>query len=272
MGQLSNRTYQLIAQDADTGKELEFTELRVAFDFVNTFEGIPNTGNIKIYNTSTSSREILEKVGNSILLKAGYNGENLDAISGKMLKAVTYKSGADIITELEIGDGVFALAGAYVSKVFNQYSTHIDILEETFGAFKSKGVDINYDFDASAFSGILERATTISEPAKDVLDKITKDNGFTWSIQNNELKLLKLDVGSSDSTYILTPTSGLIGSPRKAFTHIAFNILMLPNLKVGSNVEIDSPNTQGTFIIQKMNGVGDTHGGEWGYSCEGLQK
>lgn len=270
MALLYNRDYSLQAIDIDTGEKRTFTGLRIAFDFTNTYRGVPNSGTITIYNTSPEGREILEKNRNAVVLRAGYVGNVEDVLGGAILKSITVKDGAEYTTEIEIGDAVFALAETHLNKVFDKNTKEIEIIDAALNALKEKGVDLNMDFDSSAFQTPIPRAITLSMPAKEVLNTYIGKRDFTWSVQNNELRIFKLDVGNSKNIYKLTPETGLIGSPVKAFNHISFKTLLLPNLKVGDKVLIESPNTNARYAIMSMDGKGDTHGDSWGYNCEGL--
>ena len=274
MATLYSRYAELFAQELDSNravlKTFLFKGYRIQFDVTKTFEGVPNSGTLKIYNVDAATRETLDKVGNLVRLRAGYGDNINEVLVGSVLKSDTVREGTEIVTTLEIGDGAFALASAHVSQVFTQGTTEQTILQAAIDVIKEQGISVSEDYDKSVFSSSIPRAVTIAAPAKEVLNEYTQKNQMTWSIQDGQLRILKLATGSVEAAVLLTPKTGLIGSPRKSFDAISFQTLLIPELKIGRKVRIETSTVEGNFVVLRMNLRGDTFGGDWGIACEGL--
>ena len=209
-------------------------------------------------------------MGNLVVLRGGYGGELNQLLSGSILKSVTTREGTDFITELEIGDGSFALASAHVSQVFPQGTSELNILEAAIEQLQAEGISVSDDYDKSDFNNKLQRSVSVSSPAKDVLIEYATKNGYSWSIQDSQLQLLKITKGKSEPAFLLTPATGLIGSPKQNFNAVSFNTLIIADLTVGAKVLIQTSTIDAAFVVLKINLRGDTHGNEWSASCEGL--
>jgi hypothetical protein len=270
MATLYKRNINLTVQDLETRDQYKFDGLRIAFDFVKSYEGIPNSGTITIYNVSKDARAPLDKVGNVLVLRGGYGNENKQLLTGSILKSETTDEGVDIVTSLEIGDGAIALASAHVSQVFPKGNTELNILEAAVASLKDEGISLASNFDTTPFETKLPRAVSVSEDAKSVLTEYTQKRGYTWSVQDSQLQILKLDKGTTEPAIKLGPQTGLIGTPVTSFSNISFKTLLISELAVGRKVVIDLPTVTGNFVVLKLNGRGDNYGGEFGFTCEGL--
>lgn len=81
--------------------------LRITFDVKKNLSENPNQAVIKVYNLSESTIERLGTPDQAVVLKAGHEGEQSDVVMfvGAVSFVVTYREGADLVTEIEAHDG-----------------------------------------------------------------------------------------------------------------------------------------------------------------------
>ena len=268
MAILYDRSIELNVVDRETNKLYDFKGYRINVSATKSFEGFPNTGSLKIFNVGEKTRKVLQRTGNLVLVKAGYQGNNFQVLSGSVLKAPTVREGTEIVTTVDIGDGAYALADAYVSQVYPAGTPDILILQDAITSLQEQGVSVGA-YDASSIDRRTKRATTISGSAKEVISQYASKYGLTWSIQDSQLEFLKVGGAVNlTSAVLLSPNTGLLGSPQVEFTNITFNTLLIPSLKIGTLVSIESTITKTLAVIKQMDIELDNYGSAWGYSCQ----
>jgi hypothetical protein len=72
------------------------------------------------------------------------------------------------------------------------------------------------------------------------------------------------------SVYVLSPTTGLLGSPEWSTPNkegkpptLKVTSLLLPQILPGRRVQLDARAAKGVFKVQQLNHQGDTHEGDW---------
>lgn len=268
MATLYNRTIELSVLDQEENKVYSFKGYRIAVSAVKSFEGFPNTGNLKVFNVSEKNRKPLQKNGNLVIVKAGYQGNNFEVLSGSVLKAPTVRQGTEILTTVDIGDGAYALIDAQVSQIYPAGTQDIVILKDAIKSLQDQGISVG-DYDETLVDKRITREYMVSGTAQEIISKYATKYGLTWSIQDSQLEFLK--VGGTvnvNSAVLLTPSTGLIGSPQVEFTNISFNTLLIPKLKIGTLVSIETPIVKTLATIKRMEIELDNYGSAWGYSCQ----
>ena len=100
----------------------EYRGLKVEFSLTKTRKvKPPNSGQISIYNLSSDTRtefELAEADNRYCILKVGYGGEISTLFEGDVTAMDTQKRGADIVTNLFVGDGHQAINELFSFKSF----------------------------------------------------------------------------------------------------------------------------------------------------------
>lgn len=251
-----------------------FRDLRVAFRIEKSLESNPNQATISIYNLSESSRSLVEQDGAVIQLKAGY-GENTKLLYlGDIARTTTKRSGGDIVTEIEAGDGEFAYQnatanvslgpGAKYSQVFSAIGDRLGL---STGSVKITNPNDQFQ-QGYAYSGM----------ARDALDILTEKQGLEWNIQDGQLQVLPAEATTDDTVVLLNPGSGLVGSPfktkilrpdlarvGKGKEEAGVNItsLLNPEIRPGRRIKVESQFVNGVFKVERVTHSGDTHGNQF---------
>lgn len=131
---------------SNSGGALEITDLQMSAKIQGSANasGGANTSTITVHNMASSTRELVEVVGNYIILKAGYaQDEELKVIfTGQVSSFETRREGADLITVFQCSDAYTPNNSVRVSKKFIKGNTWKDVIDYLVGAYQSNGVPL----------------------------------------------------------------------------------------------------------------------------------
>ena len=235
-----------------------------------------NTATVKFWNLApTTIAEIKRK--NAVLeLRAGY-GANLPVIfSGDISKATTEQENANMVTVIDVVDGLVAVRDTYISISYTEKTTGLKIIESA-----ASSMGITYLISERARQ-VLEQSTfnngySFVGAAKTVLQKVCMNCGLSWSIQNSVLQIVVIGNTISTKAYVLSADSGLIGIPKeitlsstnkdtqKQEEQKGYEIRYFMNGAIGVDdlVMLDSKNVKGYFKVCSIAINGDNFDGEW---------
>lgn len=279
------------------GQARKIEGLRVKFRVTKSTESNPNTAEVDIYNLSESSMSLFQAKDSRVELQVGYKGVPAGALGGgpemagngnvesvfigNVSKAVpknekkTAKGkgknkfsqsvieGVDIITKVQLSDGENRYRNARLTKGFPPNASLNQVLDEL-----TKSLGLAKGAREGVPSQKYANALTVSGLVRDHLSVLTKGNGLQWSIQDETLQILPKNGSTKDSIIVLSPSSGLVGSPQKSDKGIEFTSLMQPQIRPGRRVQIDSAFVKGIFIVKKVTHEGDSHEGDFHSKCE----
>ena len=228
---------------------------------------------IQLYNL-TAGNDLLfnwDKKKAKVILKTGYENIDQDIIySGEVTSYERVYERTDIISVLSLGDGHEVLTGANINKSYKASMTIASILDDVVKEVKRAGVEIAGDVkkkiaDIKATSKKVDNGYSVSGLLSNCLETLLKPFNKTFTIQNDVLKIIEIGQETATETpTLLTPSTGLIGSPTKTKDGLEFTALIQPGkFNPGQFVQIQSKNFNGTYKIIKSNFVGDTHDNDW---------
>ena len=288
----------VIGKEGGKGKEL--AGLRFSFSIQKGATKSPNQCTVKIWNAAPETRALIEVIGNVLILKAGYS-EDIGAttiFSGNVTRTLTVREGPDWITELELQDGFMEFRDAKVSLAFGKGATVSQVLS---AISKEFGLPVR-PLPADVAKNTYPSGFAFVGRVRDAMDKACENGGLEWSIQNREIQIIKKGGVFKQKAYLLTPDTGLIGSPMqesKTMTEKAaakegitasqpgvrkttkrdkdgevqevlqvlgykVKTLLQPLIEPGGYVQVKSKGIDGEFFrIEELTHVGDTHGNEW---------
>jgi hypothetical protein len=272
-----NRTIKFKVLDA------EISDLRVVFNIEKSLVGFPNLANIQLYNLKEDNRNKLEKSNEKIQLYAGYEDTSTPLIfDGDIVNVVNKKKGVDWISEIFAQDGASILNSATINKTLPAGTSTEQIYNELLSNMGgiTKGITEGLRNCLSGKQSLL-RALQLSGNVKDWLDKISKDCGFDYSVNEGVIETTPKNTPLSDeSPVIINQTTGMLNSPER--TEIGVNVtnLLLPALKLGRTIKIESVaqeinignlffrkippiRNEGVYRIDKLIHLGDNRGDQW---------
>ncbi len=258
------------------------TDLRVAFKVEKSLIGNPNMAEIFVYNLSGKTRDQISQKNLSVQLKAGYEDEGTPLIfSGQITNSLPVKQGPDWITKIYALDSKEALKGS-VNTTLGPGATTRSILNTLVSNMENVTAGIVEGVE-NCLSGkqSLLRSLQLSGNIRELLDKLAKNCGFEYSVNEGVLETTQEDFALDDvPPFYINQSSGMIGSPEK--TEVGLNVenLLLPALKLARKIHVKSISTsinvgntyfmevpkiqnEGIYRIDKITHIGDTHGNEW---------
>lgn len=243
--------------------ETEITGLDIAFEIEKDLKPEPNPCHIEIFNLGTDNRAILSKYKQvPVLLKAGYKGNVGVIFHGDMIRFSHIKEGPTWRTVLANGDGAKAIQSERINKSFSKGTPVKTVIKELAEQLKIPSSGALEQLEALCEK--LTRGFMVSGNAMDELGNILSHYGYSASVQNNSLQVLKNGEALSNRVINLTSSSGLKGSPEiGGDKKLKVHAVLMPELLPGQRMHIESLTFKGFATIQQVRFSGSTCGGEW---------
>lgn len=242
-----------------------FEGLKTSFRVSRTIDREPNKCEISVHNLIPESVRLFQEEGAVIVLEAGH-GDTVDTLFlGDIDRAVVTSRGTDRVLQIEASDGGRKLRGAEITESFGRGTS----LQTVFDALaNSLGVPIG---PASRIPRIdIARGIVLSGPVRDALDLVTRSVGLVWSVQDDELVVVARDpVGAviagllsdtRESAPLVSPASGLIGSPRQTEEGVEVETLIDGRLRPGRRFVLESRDLSGVYRASEVEHIGDSFG------------
>lgn len=270
-----------------------FDGLSVSFDVEKDNGKDPNKASITVYNLSKATRDALQQGKNFIVvLKVAYGTKSELALlfKGDIRKVSSERKGATWETKIEAGDGEKALTENTVSMTFKAGTTGKQQAENV---IKSAMTDLAIGTMKGIKDFSLKKGKTVEGVASDVVNKIAGDSGAEFSVQDEEVQIVDVDLDTGEEAVSVRSDTGLIGSPafvsrekpvkgadgkihkgadgkaiKKKVDGIEFKSLLNVGLRPGRAAHVVSEHFDGFFKINKVKHSGETNGNNWYSSCE----
>lgn len=257
--------------------DLQVRNLRISFSVTRSVKEEPNAATVSVYNLKEETRaRLAREPGLAVFLSAGYESGGGLLFSGQTRKGGvnSVKQGPDWVTKLECGDGAGAYSTANASVSLAKGSSAKDVV---LALVKSLKVDPGNVEAALAKGGFRQGLTgypsgyAFRGKASMGLSQVFASLGLQWSIQDGKLQVLRPAETAQGQALLLSPTSGLIGSPEYAVPDkkggpvtLRARSLLRAELRPGLRVVVRSREIDGAFKCLKVVHAGDSHGAEWG--------
>lgn len=282
-----NRSASLIVDTAEGGSAVVIKNFRISFNIKKTEDKDPNTAKIEIYNLNEDTRNLIRldedpKTDQLVTLNAGYlDGDGEEVLfKGTMTSVYHQFKRPLVISVIEANDGKGALDKKKSSKSFSNNTSGKSVLNSLIGDL---GLPSNIN-TLSFPDKIYKYGIAIAGMAKNALTNTTDFLDLSWSIQNNELKFVPFDGDDGTRAVLLTPSSGMLGSPERLASETRkakkktkkvkpgwrvdalLNAKIIPLGRIGlSSREIPADSI---FIVKSVSHTGDTHGTVWKSTVE----
>ena len=250
--------------------DTEISGLDIAFEIEKDLKPEPNPCHIEIFNLGAENRTILSKYKKvPVLLKAGYQGNVGVIFHGDMIRCTHIKEGPTWRTVLANGDGARAIQLERINKSFSKGTPVKTVIKEIAEQLKiPSGAALK---QLEALSQKLTQGYMASGNPMDELGSILRQYGYSASVQNNSLQVLKDGEALFNQSINLTPSSGLKGSPEVGSDKkLKVHAVLMPELLPGQKVHIESFAFMGFATVQAMRFSGGTFGDEWESEMECL--
>lgn len=281
------RSASVAIQTFEGNEAVIIRNLRITFEINKTEGKDPNTASIEIYNLSEATRNLVRldtnpKSDQIITLTAGYlDGDGEEILYVGTLTSIAHSFERPlIITRIEASDGKGALDKSKVSATFGKNSSGKVILTEL-----SNLLGIPNNLNTLAIEDKKQSfATSYIGDVKHNLTKATDFLGLSWTIQNNEVKFTLRDGDDGITALVLSPTTGMIGSPerlsgtsrkakgesKKVTPGWRIESLLQPKVLPKNKIVLSSREIpeNSIFTVTNVTHTGDTHGTVWSSRIE----
>jgi hypothetical protein len=270
---LFSRRYSLTIGDTKiTG--LKGEGLQIQFRVSKSTQKDPNTAEIKVTNLSGDTRARLQGKGKPVILAVGYGDQESVIFSGDSRTILHTRTGPTWLTAIKSGDGEKAFALNKIHKSYAAGTPVSQVLRDAVGALAVNAGNLESALAKTPRKGLttFTRGYTASGDAGEVVASLAKSLGLNMSIQNGALQFLDSAGTAPGQAVLLTPDTGLIGSP--AFStpekekkgqglKLIAKSLLQPEIVCGGQVEIRSESVKGHFKVEHLEHSGDFRGAEW---------
>lgn len=249
---------------------------RIQFEVSKNLGKEPNKCSIKIYNLSPDTRSELEKNPIRITLAAGYDGVTRLLFTGDLRYAISERVGPNIITTLDVRDGMRAYAHARMNHSYKPPIRALQVLQD---CARSLGLELPPEVERSAdLRAALSDGISLHGPTRDILTRLIAPYGFGWSVQNGHLQILRdEEVRSGQAFLVNDDEGGLLNSPKKTVPdkpgsppEISFDVQLYPELVPGALAKVESEFLNATVKMLDVKASGDTDPqGDWKTSVKG---
>lgn len=250
---------------------------RIVFQVDKNLENSSNKATMALYNLSSDSRGLLEKsapahqgnIGELARLEAGYDNQLALIFLGNITKVSHSRSGPDIVTTVECGDGEVAIRNARLNLSFKAGVTRAAVAKAAIDALKALGVT---EGKIEAFTPRVYKAGfSYYGGAAGLLNQLCETQGYEWSIQDSSLQIIKQRGSTGQDAVLLTKDTGMIGLPTKVPKGFQAKSLLNPEIRPGRKIRLKSQQLtlDAEFVARKVIHQGDTRESDFTTSIEG---
>lgn len=248
-------------------------ELNINFQVEKNTMGTPNVCSIDIFNLSSATRQTISKVQTNFILQAGYLEGNLPLqtiAKGAIAATISSREGPNTRLTIKALDGAQGMGLGKFSKSYQKNIALSTIVKDVAQSIPGTEVDasnINIGTYQVGSGGL-----SLAGRSKDILDKLARQWGFDWSVQNRVFKAIS-DESSSGNTYQISSQLGnlLHITPRidnvlQIVTGVDILAVLDPRLQPYDKIQVVStvaPELNNTYKITNLTHTGQIRDNVW---------
>ena len=217
---------------------------RVAFVVDKTDDPFANRMTVDVYGLSRETMELMGRIGNRLVLEAGYAGDRQVVAIGKITRFEIVREPPEIALRLEAADGFTPITETLVSLSFDG---PIDVRRIVNEIASLRGV-VAREVEVQ-IAGTYQQGWSFSGKAADALTEVTRKAGLNWSVQSELLLITERGKAVARRPYTISASTGLIRSPmrledvddaKQEEYGWRVDSLLLPYIEPGDPVRIES--------------------------------
>lgn len=285
-----DRVYSLIVGNENGA--VEINNLQIRFQVVKTSNNKDkkNSAHVEIFNLKEETRKAFEEDYVRVSLKVGYyHTELVELFAGEVVNISntksnikpfnTRRSGTDLITKLDIDELYSDMNNRVVSYIVPAGQTVGDAISAIVRDIPSV---TRQQMNGTAITRQLVDGYPLVGTPRQNLDKISKEYGINWQIDNGVLYISDHDgafTNDRNSVPKIGQLSGLIERPEytnpdrkrlkkkdkknKSENTLKFKILLNPTIVAGSIIYLDFENISGYYKVDEVRHEGDFRSDKW---------
>lgn len=257
----------------------------VAFRVTRSLKKSANSAEIRVYNLSRDHRRELQGAEDvPVRLQAGYrqqraSSEGTEAIleqigvdtssplgvlfEGQLARAYSEREGADWVTTIESDDDARTLQTGRATLTVGRNASLRGLLKQLAEQTGIKTGNAVQQIGRLADTR-LRYGQGLSGSAAAVLDRLLREHDREWSVQGGLLQIVPTGQSVRSQAVLLSPSTGLVGTPTKEPKGIVkARALLQPDLVPGRRVQLRSSTVQGYHRVYGVEFVGSSFAGDF---------
>ncbi len=276
----SNRQYELIIGDYQTGDGLRITDLQVQFDISKSTDNKKrtNSASIEVTNLSIEHLKVLDTDYPAAVFSAGYldTGGPKRLFGGQVTHVSTRKSGTDRVTQITLGAGYTEINHQVLSSIVAPGQTVREVAETLRQALP--GVSRGVYNGTNLNNEILYGYPLIGTP-KEMLDELSNKYALDWQIDDDTLYIHNNDRATTENfqeAYVISKYTGLVDSAYRVSGDrqrskkdkakkpgIQMKILLNPDIKAGDIIRLEDTLITGWLRVDSLRHTGGWRSPGW---------
>ena len=287
------RKWRVLVTDAKDEVALDVSDLHITFEARYARE-TESFATVRIYNLNRETETRIISEGDRVIVEAGYQSEG-DSKAGQygvifdgqvIYPSRSKESNTDYVLTLLCVDGSNKLNKNFVSMACRRGQNQRQLLQ---AACANARVPIPVDYISQGLSPQkLPRGKVLFGVAKDMVENIARGNAATYYMVNGVLKVTKTTDPVDGEGIVVTPETGLIGTPTQTQYGADFKLLLNPSVKLGMLIQLKNSeinerqakpgegqtplDTDRIYQAIEVTFVGDTRGNDWYTNVTGISR
>lgn len=276
----SNRQYELIIGDYQTGDGLRITDLQVQFDISKSTDNKKrtNSASIEVTNLSIEHLKVLDTDYPAAVFSAGYldTGGPKRLFGGQVTHVSTRKSGTDRVTQITLGSGYTEINHQVLSSIVAPGQTVREVAETLRQALPgvSRGV-----YNGTNLNNEILYGYPLMGTPKEMLDELSNKYALDWQIDGDTLYVHNNDRATTENfqeAYVISKYTGLVDSAYRVSGDrqrskkdkakkpgIQMKILLNPDIKAGDIIRLEDTLITGWLRVDSLRHTGGWRSPGW---------
>lgn len=247
--------------------------LAIDFEVSSNRSNNPNQAVCQIYGLNETNRQAISSEGVAISIYAGYEGVHKLIFQGDITTVQVIKLNPGWAVKITAGDGIKPFTESVVTKTYASGTEKSDIVKDVIDSMKLAAKTA-----VDTITGKTDGDLSLDGLAKDALSTVVGDAGASWSIQDGEVHIAKIDEPIDNEAIVISSDTGLLESPIVTEKGLNIRAVLNPDVRPGKLISLKSATVQidstpesiaipklasydGFYLVQSVSFVGNNYGG-----------
>lgn len=247
---------QLSVVVGNANEAFDFSDLHCKFQVKNADVQTLKSADLTIYNLSSdTANRIFQKEFTTVQISAGYPGNMGMIFTGQIAMVRDGKESAtDTFVNIQAQDGDQAFNQGRSNFTLQKGYTPNDIYNRLLQDMAQFGITAGFKPTFTGNPSV--DAFSCYGMTRNQLRNFANAQKCRWSIENGQLNFLPINAVYPGQVPLITPASGLIGTPEQTLGGIIVKCLLNPNIRAGGQINLgNSPINQLTSTNANQNVV-----------------
>lgn len=238
----------------------DLSDLHVEFQINNAIVGTPKWGTIRIWNLGPDKATQIIREFTGVTLAVGYADLDTQRIMAGEIAQVAYgrENAVDTYLDLMVQDADRALLWGVLKASFKPGWTDEQVLNAILSAWSNSSGSITIGNAPDLSKPAYQDGYSFMGPAFDAMEELANRQDCNWFVEDQQLYLVpKASVLAGEGAPLLTPSSGLLGTPVLTYQGIQGRCLMNPAIKVGRTIQLRNADITQLALKSPIIGVTD---------------